>query len=70
MYVDVCLETDVDNSLTVKTMDDLVDALEAQPQWEPRCLVLPGWFPEDQRSFAEQWAGDHGWDGVLYAGEE
>lgn len=52
-------------SLTWEQLKELLDSVPELPP--PYPLVLPGWFPHDQREYAERWATDHGWAGVVYA---
>lgn len=31
-----------------------------------RTLLLPGWFPQEHRQQAAEWAAQHGWDEIVY----
>lgn len=49
---------------TLDQMCRLLDAVYASP---PPPLVLPDWFPQEHRNWAEQWARTMGWGGVVYS---
>ena len=49
--------------LTIQQINDLVVTFHEHP---PALLVLPWWFPVEHREWAETWAREHGWAGVVY----
>lgn len=53
--------------LTWEMFQQAMDQLE-RGRWQAELspLVLPHWLPEPLRPLAEQWAREHGWDGVVY----
>lgn len=51
--------------LTAETLYELVDQIERGDEPPERVLILPSWFPDDQIEFADEWARQHGWTGVL-----
>lgn len=59
----ICPNTDL---LTFKQMCEIVDSVPDHTAPPP--LVLPSWFPKDQLEYADRWATNHGWGGVVVSG--
>jgi hypothetical protein len=52
--------------LTWEIYSEAMDRMVQERQASATPLVLPTWFPEPLRPLAEQWAREHGWEGVVY----
>lgn len=54
--------------LTAARLYELANALPTHA--EPPPLLLPAWFPTEHLEFADRWARDNGWTGVVRGREE